>query len=127
MKIQSNQFGEFEFDETMVYKFKDGIIGFEKLHNFILLNTEESIFYWLISVDEPEIIFPLFPVKPLLLNYPEDEGFEPFGVVNLNKNPEEITINLKSPVYINTQEKKGYQTILDDDTYLINYNLFIKE
>lgn len=127
MKIQSNQFGEFEFDETMSYKFNDGIIGFEKLHNFILLSTEESIFYWLISTEEPEIVFPLFPIKPLLSNYPEDEGFEPFGVVNLNKNPEEITINLKSPVYINTQKKKGYQTILDDDTYLINYNLFIKE
>lgn len=127
MKIESKQFGEIEFDESIVYKFKDGIIGFEKLNEFILLNSEDGVFFWLISVEEPEIVFPLFPVRPLFENYPKDKGYEPFGVVKLSKNLEEITINLKSPVYIDTKNKKGYQSILDDDTYLINYNLFIKE
>ena len=33
---------------------------------------------------------------------------------------------MKAPIYINQTNKSGYQTILDDDAFLINYNLFVE-
>ncbi len=127
MKINTSQFGELDFDETKIINFNEGVIGFENLKNFILLNPEDGLFLWLTSVDEPEIVFPLFPVGALYNNYPQAEGYEAFVVVKLDKDPANITVNLVSPVYINQQKKEGYQTILDNDEYSINYKLFKRD
>jgi flagellar assembly factor FliW len=127
MKINTNQFGELEFDENKIINFKEGLIGFENLKNFILLNPQDGLFLWLTSVDEPEIVFPLFPIKALYDDFPNSVGFETFGIVKLDKNIGNITINLLSPVYISEQMKSGYQFILDDDRYSITYKLFKKD
>lgn len=127
MIINVNQFGQIEFDEQNIYFFENGIIGFENLKKFVLIETEDTLFFWLISIDEPEIIFPLFPVEALLKNYPIPDDYLALGVVSLNREPEKITINLKSPVYISNSKKNGYQTIIDDDQLQINYQLFIKD
>ena len=127
MKIKNNYFGEIEFDEKMIVNFSDGIIGFEELKKFLLINNNNGLFLWLTSVDEPEIIFPLFAVDVIYNNYPKEEGFEVFGIVKLDREPENITINLKSPVYINEKIKSGFQKIIDVENYPINYKLFKKE
>ena len=82
---------------------------------------------WLTSIEEPEIVFPLFAVNVIYNNYPKEEGFEAFGIVKLDREPENITVNLKSPVYINEKSKSGFQRIIDADSYPINYKLFKKE
>jgi flagellar assembly factor FliW len=124
MKLETFQFGEIEFDDTKVINFQDGVIGFENLKKYILLKPEDDLFLWLSSIDEPEIIFPLFPIEALYDNYPAKEGHGTYGIVCLNKEPEKITINLVSPVYIDQQNKVGCQIILEDDKYIINYKLF---
>lgn len=126
MKINTYQFGEIEFDENHVISFSDGIIGFENLKKFILLSQEDGLFFWLTSVDEPEIVFPLFPVKLLVNEYNEIENFEAFGIVKLDKTPSNISINLKAPVYLNQEQRIGYQKIFDDDKYPLNYQLFVE-
>lgn len=126
MKLQTKQFGEIEFDEDIIISFKEGMIGFENLNRFILIHKEEDIFYWLMSVDEPEITFPLFSTRLLEYDIPEKGEFEAFGIVRLNKEPSEITVNLKAPIYINQQERRGEQVILDSDKFPIDYQLFEK-
>ncbi len=127
MKISNTHFGEIEFDEKLIINFSDGIIGFEELKKFLLINNNNGLFLWLTSVEEPDIVFPLFAVNVLYNNYPSVEGFEVFGIVKLDREPENITINLKSPVYISEKSKNGYQKIVDVDSYPINYKLFKKE
>jgi len=125
MRIKNLQFGEIEFDENMIIEFKEGIIGFENLKKFILINAEDDLFYWLTSVDEPEIVFPLFGIRVIMEeDYPQEKNCEPFGIVKLNQDPAKVTINLKAPVYIDQNEKSGFQRILDDEKYPINYALF---
>ena len=127
MKIITKQFGEIEFDEKIIIEFKDGILGFEQLRKYLLLTEENSIFFWLTSVDEPEIVFPLIPVNLLLDKYPDKDGYEAFGIVKLNREPTKITANLKAPVYINQDNYTGVQKILDDDKFQINYQLFVEK
>ena len=57
-------------------------------------------------------------------SFPTELDFEAFGIVTLDKDPLKITINLKSPVYLNQDEKIGYQKVLSDSKYSMNYNLF---
>jgi flagellar assembly factor FliW len=127
MKIRNNYFGEIEYDEKIIVNFSDGIIGFEELKKFLLINNNNGLFLWLTSVDEPEIVFPLFALDVINNNYPKEKGYEVFGIVKLDREPENITINLKSPVYINEKTKSGFQKIIDTDNYPINYKLFKKE
>jgi flagellar assembly factor FliW len=124
MKINTYQFGEIEYTEDKVIKFQDGLMGFENLKNYLFIKSDDGIFYWLNSIDDPGIAFPLFGIRILDDQFPQQENHEAFGVVVLNSNPSEITINLKAPVYINQNSKEGYQRIIDSDKYPVNYNLF---
>ncbi len=126
MKIKNNKFGELEFDEDIIIEFADGVIGFENFKKFILVTEEEGLFYWLTSIEEPEIVFPLFPAILLDENYPQEEGCEAFGIVKLAKEVTNISINLKAPIYINHNEKKGFQKIFDSDKFEINKQLFVE-
>ncbi|CAG0990902.1 Flagellar assembly factor FliW [Anaerolineae bacterium] len=127
MKLVSRQFGEVDYVEENILHFSAGLIGFETFQRYLLINSDEEIFYWLVSVDEPEIVFPIFPVKLLQSEYPAVENSEEFAIVRLAKEPSDITVNLKAPLYVNMQEKKGFQKILDSDIFPIDYKLFIQE
>lgn len=127
MKIKNNYFGKIEFDEKIIVNFSDGIIGFEELKKFLLINNNNGLFLWLTSVEEPEIVFPLFALDVLYNNYPKEQDYEAFGIVKLDREPENITVNLKSPVYINEKTRSGFQKIIDAENYPINYKLFKKE
>ena len=66
MKIMTKAFGEVEVDEKQRIKFKEGIFGFEDIHNFVLLDTKKgSPFFWLQAENIPEIAFVL--IDPLIV------------------------------------------------------------
>jgi flagellar assembly factor FliW len=124
MKIKTQLFGEIEFKEDLIIKFVPGPIGFEQLNKFLLIKADDDIFYWLNSIEKPEIAFPLVGIRIIDDAFPEERNFEPFGIVTLNSDVLKITVNLKAPVYINQISKTGFQKILDTDKYPIRYNLF---
>lgn len=126
MKIRTQQFGEIEFDDDLILTFNEGPFGFEELKKFVFIKPESSYFYWLNSIERPEIAFPLFGLRALDENFPQEDEHEAFGIVTLNPDPLKITINLKAPVYINQDAKSGYQTILDNEKFSLYYNLFVE-
>ena len=127
MKIKTHQFGEIEFGEELIINFAEGLFGFENLHKYLLIKTDEDLFYWLNSVEQPEISFPMIGLRVIDEKYPLVEDNEPFGIVILNRNPQDVKVNLKAPVYIDQNNKRGFQKIIDSDKYPIDYNLFIEE
>ncbi len=127
MKIKTLQFGEVEYNDDIVINFEDGILGFENFTKYLLITEENGLFYWLTAIDEPEIVFPLFPIGTLQDDYPEKESLEPFGIVRLSKDPSEITINLKAPIYLDQEKKTGFQKILDTEKYPVDYKLFVEK
>ncbi|MGK9477087.1 flagellar assembly protein FliW [Melioribacter sp. OK-6-Me] len=124
MKVKTKQFGEIEFPDDLILNFKEGLVGFETLRKFILIKPEDTLFYWLNSIENPDIAFPLFGLRLIDEEYPQVENHEAFGIVILNSDPLKITINMKAPVYINQDNKTGYQKILDEEKYSLYYNLF---
>jgi flagellar assembly factor FliW len=127
MKINTHQFGEIEYTEDLVINFNKGIFGFERFKKYLFIKTDNDLFFWLNSIDQPEIAFPLIGLRVIDDSYPEEESHEAFGIVKMNKNPLDVTVNLKAPVYINQDNKCGYQKIIDDDKYAIDYKLFVEE
>ena len=129
MKIVTRQFGEIEFSEDMLFHFPKGLIGFEKCRRFLIVNDEDyDPFRWLVAVDEVEIGFPV--LNPLLVtkNYDKElpnrlikrlmsdkSAMDLFCVVTLNGEGGRVTINLKSPIMVDYDEKRGEQLILAKD------------
>jgi len=126
MKIKTEQFGEVEFKPENVINFPSGLLGFEKEKKFLLIKTDDDLFYWLNSTENPELCFPLVGTRVIDESFPLEKDFEAFGIVILNQDPLKITVNLKAPVYINQDEKKGFQKVLENEKYLVNYKLFIE-
>lgn len=124
MKINTYQFGEVEFTKDKIINFKNGLFGFEELKNYLFIKPDDSFFFWLNSIENPAIAFPLFGARVIDDQFPQEENFEAFAIVTLNSDPLKMTVNLKAPVYINQNDKLGVQKIVDTDKYPVHYNLF---
>ncbi len=125
MKIVTKAYGPLEIDERQVIQFPHGLIGFEQFKMFALLDASQQPFYWLQSLDVPEIAFVL--INPLLfrpdytpdvaeedledlqLDHPDD--LLVFSIVTIPENQNRMTANLQGPVLINRKRKIGRQSI----------------
>lgn len=126
MKLKTHQFGEVEFNEDIIINFEDGILGFEEYTKYIVITEEDGIFYWLTCIDEPALVFPLFPLRLIREDFPQEDRFEAFGIVKLDKKPEDITLNMRAPIYLDQENKEGFQKIIDNESFPIDYKLFVE-
>ena len=142
MLIKTKCFGEIDIAEDMIIEFADGLMGFEDLKRYtILYNNEEgkkSSISWLQSVDEPALALPIinpFLVKEDYNPVVEDELLKPLGNINeenlavflvltVPSDLTKMTANLKAPVLINADTKKGQQVIVENQDYVVKYNAY---
>ncbi len=128
-KLVTKQFGELEFDESIVYHFPNGIPGFEELHNFIIIDDKDTEpLRWLLSTDDPNVGLALLEaslVAPEIYRElsAEDGSSTAFAVVVLRRDPEPITANLKAPIVLNHASKSGRQIVLNSDRYSTEYKI----
>lgn len=140
MKTLSNHLGQFEYEDTEIISVAEGLLGFEHLTEFILVNFEETLpFKWLVSIEEPMIAFPLINpslveqnysielnkenVDAKLLLHPESNLV--YSIVNFSDH--KPTLNLRGPVIINEKEKFGMQLVLNDDKYAFRHPLNVPQ
>lgn len=136
MKIKTTRFGEIEVTENNIINFPSGIIGEENLKRFYIFNKEEGIcFWWLQSIDKPELAFLLTDPQTIAPFYkPEITQEEMEAVEATNKNeielnviltvpedPRETTANLLAPILLNTTKRLAKQIVLKDNRYCVNY------
>ena len=141
MKANTRFFGEIEIDDDKIITIEKGMIGFPELKKFALIFNEEkgkeAKIMWLQSMDEPAVAFPVVhpnEVKPDYNPTVNDEVLAPLGALNdentyvlvtVTATPDvkKSTVNLKAPVVINTDTKKGCQIIVEEDDP-VKFNLY---
>lgn len=142
MIIKTRDFGEQDVSEDKIISFPSGIYAFEEEHRFILLSPLGEDVYpaWLQSVDNENLCFIVFDPKKIVSDYSitaEDGSLEAAALgkdsepqyLALAVVPEEYrdtTINLKSPIVINTEKMLAVQTIAAEN-YPIKFPIFKKE
>lgn len=141
MKITSRVFGKVEISDDRILTFKKGIIGYPQLKKFALLYDEEKgreTIQWLQSCDEESfampVLDPLFvkedycPVVDTAiledLQLREMDDALVLVTVTVPKNLEEMTVNLKGPLIINVEKRKGCQVILEEESYPVKYKIY---
>jgi flagellar assembly factor FliW len=126
-RIKTLQFGEINVEPDHVFVFDNGMLGFENLREFVLISEEETLpFKWLISMEEPEIGFPLLSPWHIDISYNPGKEFDLerqviFVVVTLEDEKGLMTSNMKAPLVLNIEQQTGQQVILPTDKYSPNY------
>ncbi|WP_041606027.1 flagellar assembly protein FliW [Halothermothrix orenii] len=142
MKLNTELYGELEFNTEDIIIFKTGLLGLPKYKKYLLLScwdkslpfytlysTEENDFYFiLIKADEffTDYKIKLTSADKKALNYSEGDIVQVFNIVNFADDIEDITVNLKGPLVINLSGNIGKQVVLDSDKYDLKYPLFKK-
>lgn len=136
--VKSRVFGELEVSEENIIFFEEGIPAFENLKKFVIIKEDESPFYWLQSIEDKDIAFVIinpFEIKPdyefdlpdevvskLEIDSPQDVAV--FSIVVIPEDVKQTRVNLKAPIIINVNKRKGMQYLLDDERYPLRYYLF---
>lgn len=133
--INNTQLGEITVDPEKVVDFKDGLIGFEGLKKFAIIDLDEyQPFQWLLSIEDPDLTFPI--ISPILIaeEYSpaisraetgnlgdfKDEDLLIYAIVTIRPEINKVTANLKGPILINQKSNLGQQVVLQDDEYSTN-------
>ena len=139
-KVQTSRFGEIEVKEHRVIHFQEGILGFPKQKAYMIVeSSKESPFFWLQSLEVPELAFvltnPFSFKKDYLQSLPSEElglfrgeggrEFVLFSLVTVPAgHPEKATMNLLGPLVIDPETRSGRQVILPSSGYSHRYPLF---
>lgn len=143
MKASTRLFGEIEIEEEKIIKFEQGIIGFPYLKHFALIFDEEdgedAKIKWLQSMDETCFAMPVMDPHDLMPEYQpsvSEENWKNLGditeentfvlvTVTVPADIEQISMNLKAPIVINSSTNKACQIIVEDD-YPVKYKFYDK-
>ena len=64
MKINTTRFGELEVDNSDIITFKDGLLGFEQLTKFFIVDPgDQTLILWIQSIDDAGTAFPILEPK----------------------------------------------------------------
>ncbi len=128
MIYKTRDFGEREIPDSKVIIFKQPVFGFEDYTRYTMIFDEEigEQIVWLQSLEEPDLCFLLFDASAFKEFYkPEisEENEKTLGageyacwvVLSVKEDFNESTVNLKSPVILNTTSGLASQIILEQD------------
>lgn len=141
MILKTRDFGEEEISEEVIIDFPNGVYAFEDCHRFVLLSPcgEDKFPMWLQSVDNQNLCFIVFNPREFVSDYTVALDSESAEAINADGAeldylcmavvPDEYintTVNLKSPIVINSAAKKGIQVIAAEN-YPTKFPAFKKE
>jgi flagellar assembly factor FliW len=140
VKLATKAYGLIDVDEKQKIVFPQGLFGFEKLKEYVLLDAESQPFYWLQSVNEQNIAFIL--VNPFLfrpdyevaipneemeeIGIKSPEGTLIFAIVTIPADGGPITANLQGPLVINRESRIAKQAILTDARWRTRHDIIVE-
>lgn len=142
MKASTRLFGEIDIAAEKIITLENGMIGFPDLQKFALIFDEEkgkkdTSIMWLQSMDDPQIAFPVMRPETVMPDYHptvNDELLQPMGelknentyilvTVTAASDVKKTSVNLKAPIIVNSETRKGCQIIAEDD-YPVKYMIY---
>jgi len=137
MRVKTKAYGEIDADERQLVSFPAGLLGFEKFKDYILLDAQQKPFFYLQSIDVPDLAFIL--IDPFLFrpDYSLDVNDESLGEIGVAQ-PDDVlvfaivtvpgegaavTANLMGPLIINKANRLGIQSVLGDTRWRVKHDI----
>jgi flagellar assembly factor FliW len=139
--IHTSRFGILSVTAEDVIHFPEGLLGFNELHRFVLLDDPaDEIFAWLQSCEEPSIAFPLlepelfattFKVQLTkhdmeILGTKNSDEIRSFAIITIPTDPTQMTANMKAPIVVNLSTRVARQCVLQDNSLAIREPIFTR-
>lgn len=142
MLVKTKYFGDIELGEEKIITFEQGLFGFEEYTEYTILydveQGEEHTFSWLQSTQLKELALPVVNPLSIVEDYNpviNDELLEGLGEMNddnlvvlltMTVPPDltKMTSNLKAPLIINADTRKGAQIVVENQDYPVKYNVY---
>lgn len=138
MLIATQRFGNVQIPEDKIINMIRPILGFESLHEFCIIESEDMApFMWLQSTEEPAIAFIIvnprifFPDYRIEVNRKEIadlmitdiEAVETFVVATVTSDPSQLSANLQGPILINTVNNMARQLVMVNSDYGVTHSI----
>ncbi|MFG1482466.1 flagellar assembly protein FliW [Halobacteriovorax sp. HFRX-2_2] len=139
MKVSTTRFGELEVNNKDIIRFEEGILGFENLKDFFVVDPgDQTLILWLQSTDDGATAFPIIEPKifkedysisllPAELNSLKLENLSNASVYTILTIPTDVTqmsANLKAPIIINNDSHKARQIVLQDNKLEVKFEMY---
>jgi len=139
VKIKTTRFGELEVDKKDIINFKEGLLGFDTLTKFFVVDPgDQTLILWLQSVEDASTAFPMIEPKifqadysvkllPAELTSLEIESLSEASVYTILTIPQTVTemsANLKAPIIINNKTKIARQIVLQDSKLEVRFQMY---
>ena len=128
--------GVLSYNPDEVILFPEGLIGFENSNKFIIkTKAGYAPFYWLLCLDEPELLFPIIDPFIIIKDYHpklsnnelQSIGAENIAdirflaVVTVGQSADQVSVNLRGPIILNKERNIAKQIILVESHYLVRH------
>lgn len=139
MKINTTRFGELEVDKKDVIVFKEGLLGFEALKKFFIVDPgDQTLILWFQSAEDPATAFPiiepkifkpeyivkLLPAELASLELESINDASVYTILTIPKVVTEMSANLKAPIVINNKTKSARQIVLQDSKLEVRCKMY---
>lgn len=139
MKVNTTRFGELEVEKKDIITFTEGMLGFEELKEFFVVDPgDQTLILWLQSSQDSEVAFPIIEPRifkpdykitllPIELNSLKLEGLNDASVYTILTIPgdvQQMTANMKAPIIINNKTKNARQIVLQDNKLEVKYEMY---
>ncbi len=135
MKVATKPYGVLDVDERQKIHFPFGLLGFENLSAYALLDARQQPFYWLQSLDSVDVAFVLIDPKLFRCDYVLEvarEELDEIGIqspddvlhlsiVTIPDDPRQMTANLQGPIIVNKRTRVGRQSITTNPKWQIRH------
>lgn len=139
MKISTTRFGDLTVEEKDILVFNEGILGFEKLRKFFVVDPgDNTLIMWLQSTEDTSVAFPIIEPKifdpeyivkllPSELKSLELENLSSARIYSILTIPSDITqmsANMKAPIVINATNGLSRQIVLQDNKLSVRLEMY---
>lgn len=139
MKVKTTRFGELELNPSDIITFHEGLLGFDQLKKYFVVDPGDStLILWLQSTEDEKVAFPIIEPKifkpdyvakllPADLNGLELESLSNaklYSILTIPSNVVEMNANLKAPIVINSAKKVGKQIVLADSKLTVKHEMY---
>ena len=136
MNVQTTRFGTVEVDADRIMTFKTGLLGFANFKRYALLQPDDDgVFFWLQSVDTPELAFVVTDPSLWVPDYQATirrEQMEDLALdrldeaqvfVIVNRYDRALTANLQGPLVVNIQSREAMQLVLAEKRWTTRHEI----
>lgn len=137
MRLNTPRFGELQIKDEDIIVFPSGILGFDDVKRYVLLeHSEDGAFHILQAVDDPAVAFVLIdprtfrpdykididPAQVAALALDDEADAVVMAIVTVPEgDPAGMTANLRAPLVFNVRKRLGCQVVLPEGPWGVRH------